>query len=275
MLLLLPLAVAFEPQDHRAMAERAVALELGAAFATTAPAAVLPTGAPAASTAATTAPTTATLAARWLPRGAANEDWNLPRKWTRWHHYDPPGFEVHPLGRRTSAERVATLDDELRAAAAAGDEAEAWLLAGLAAHHLQDMASPLHVVPVAHGLGDPFEGYPFAPLIAEAGSPATPVPSGSPPEVQRTLALATLTALETPLPCPSGPVPWSRVWVPGDRSFGRYGDVPFGGVPGCEAATEAFARARVEDAVAATRSVVRYVLALLANLPESQAVYER
>ena len=77
-----------------------------------------------------------------------------------------------------------------------------------------------------------------------------------------------------PLPCPSGPIPWTRVWVPGDHTFGRYGDVPFAGVPGCEAATEEFARARAEDAVAATRSVVRYVLALVGDLPESQAIYE-
>lgn len=32
---------------------------------------------------------------------------------------------------------------------------------GAAAHHIQDMAVPAHVVPVMHGLGDGFETYPF------------------------------------------------------------------------------------------------------------------
>ena len=132
---------------------------------------------------------------------------------------------------------------------------DVWAMAGLLAHHLQDMASPPHVVPVAHGLGDDFESYDFRSLVAEAtGDPVVILP---PPDAQRAAAQETLAALAEPMACADGPVPWSEVWIAGD-GWGRHGPERFGHIPGCEAATAAFAQARIEDALSWTRAIIRY-----------------
>jgi hypothetical protein len=227
-LLTLP-AFAFSPWDHEAIATRALVLE--------------------------------GVDAPRFALAAAGEDWNLPRKWTRWHHYHSPDFDVHPLGRHPSHERVTTLDAQLRAANDAGQTTRVWQLAGFIAHHLADMASPPHVVPVAHGLNDAFEGWDFGPVIAAVT--AEPAQSDwSPTSGQTALARATLAALDVPLMCEVGAVPWSRFWQARPGGFGTLGDLRFGRVGGCEAGTTAFVEARIAGAIAQTRALIRYVLAL-------------
>ncbi|MFN7146151.1 MAG: hypothetical protein ACK4YP_20435, partial [Myxococcota bacterium] len=141
-LVLVTPARAFSPEVHRAISARALVLE------------------------AADAPE-----ARRFPVAAADEDWNLLRKWGAWHHY---GWDAPLLWRRPSSERVARLEVALGAALAVGDRDRAWVLAGYAAHHVQDMASPPHVVPVAHGLADGFEDYDVAALVAGAGAEPPP-----------------------------------------------------------------------------------------------------
>lgn len=210
-------AAAFSPAVHRALAERAVVLE------------------------------GVTMDERRFVAAVTNEDWDLPRKWTRWHHYYNPDFPVRSLWRLPSEARVAWLTTHIEAGI------DVWGAAGLLAHHLQDMASPPHVVPVAHGLGDDFESYDVRDLIAAAtGDPVVELP---PVEAQRAAAEETLAALAEPTGCGGD---WSRVWVSEPGGWGHRGEERFGRMSGCEAAEEAFARARIEDAVSWTRAVIRY-----------------
>lgn len=231
-LLILP-ALAFSPWDHEAMAARALALEGGAAPRFTA--------------------------------SAAAEDWNLPRKWTRWHHYHSPSFDVHSFGRHPSHERVETLDARLRAAVAEGNTTRAWQYAGFIAHHLQDMASPPHVVPVAHGLNDGFESWPFEAAIAATTTAPPPNSDWTPMSGQASLSSATLAALDVPLVCDDAPLPWSRFWQARPGGFGVLGDLRFGTAPGCAAGTARFVEDRIGAAVAETRALIRYVRALEAG----------
>jgi hypothetical protein len=137
---LAPPAHAFSPGVHRALAERAVAIE------------------------AESAPSLAGHADR-VGRAAAWEDYNLARKWLRFNHYYSPSFEIPTLWRRPSNERVAGLLDDIGRALGVHDDDRAFADVGAATHHVQDMASPPHVVPVGHGLGDGFESWDMDGLV--------------------------------------------------------------------------------------------------------------
>jgi hypothetical protein len=232
-------ADAFSPAVHRALATRAVVLE-----SADAPSRALPLLAE---------PLPAELAAAFA-RGAGNEDWNLPRKWLLWHHYYNPSFTVHSLWRRPSDQRVAQLDVLIQGAFAADRPGRAWLLAGLLAHHVQDMASPPHVVPVAHGLFDPFESQATADLVPSLTGAA--VPDLALPAAHHALAMDTLAALDAPLLCDAGPVALATVWAPRPGRYGR-AVIPFG--RDCAAGADTFLQARLDAALAYTRAVIRYV----------------
>lgn len=232
--LLLGAAFAWSPAAHRDMAARAVVLEAAAP------------GAPSPAEAAAFA------------RAAAGEDLHLARKWAQWHHYWFP----ERLGvRRPSEERVETLVPRVLAA----EGVEAWRLAGLLVHHVQDMASPPHVIPLHHGLADGFEDVDVTGPIAAsvAAPPDVPVEA-----LQADLVARTRAALEAPLRCDGVTlVPTRDLWVPAPDGFGTRGPVRFGDLPACEAAFAAFAAARVDDAVASSRAVVRWVAGLAADEP--------
>lgn len=241
---LIAAAIAWSPAAHRAMAERAVALEAEVAATT------LPSPTPA-------LPNPAEVLA--FARAAAGEDLNLARKWARWHHYWFP----RPLGvRRPSHERAAALIARLPTAVGA----ERWRLAGLLAHHVQDMASPEHVVPVHHGIAGGFEHVDVSGRIVASTAAPLDLPIDA---LQPALVAKTRAALEAPLSCDGLTlVPLRDLWVPADPAadpaadFGRPGPVRYGGLPACDAAFDVFTAARVDDAVAWTRAVVRTVAAL-------------
>ena len=242
LLLAAPQAAAFSPAVHRELAQRGAALE----------------GCPAEE-------------AERFARGAAGEDWNLPRKWGRWHHYHSPSFApVRSLWRGPSAGRVVRLQDRIQEAVAHGDGDHAWLLAGNLAHHVQDMASPPHVVPVAHGLGDGFERFVTSALVS--GVEGADVPTLDPIATHQRLAVETTAALAIPLVCDAETMAWSAFWEPRPGRFGVYGSAgnAFGAVPGCEAGMLAFAQARLDAALAYTRGVARYVVGLEATALRAQ-----
>jgi hypothetical protein len=158
--------------------------------------------------------------------GATAEDLNLHVKWTGWHHfYFPEGTLDTPI-RQASDARVRALWEEAMEAARHGDLERAFDRAGHLAHHLQDMASPPHVVPVNHGLGDGFERHGVRPSLARlAGRELAPL-SGA--DAQQALARETLAAIRSEsLPTREGAIPWSAFWAePGKRGpgvFGGYG----------------------------------------------------
>jgi hypothetical protein len=121
---------------------------------------------------------------------------------------------------------VRELWEEALEAARHGDLERAFDRAGHLAHHVQDMASPPHVVPVNHGLTDRFERYGVRAALARAsGRQVAPLPGA---EAQQALARETLAAVRSDsLPTPQGPIPWSAFWAePATHdaaSFGEYG----------------------------------------------------
>ncbi|NPC84604.1 hypothetical protein HPC49_41120, partial [Pyxidicoccus fallax] len=205
--------------------------------------------------------------------GATAEDLNLHVKWTGWHHFYRPEGHIHSALREGSDARVRALWDEAMEAARHGDMSRAWDRAGHLAHHLQDMASPPHVVPVMHGLGDGFEDVGIRDALARcAPREVTPL-SGV--DAQQAVARETLDAVRTQsLATEEGPeIPWSAFWAePGagaPGTFGAYGAVGngFGQAKvrwkGREyhvdpAGTAAFMDARVSSAVAYTRAFLRW-----------------
>jgi len=158
--------------------------------------------------------------------GATAEDLNLHVKWTGWHHFYFPEGSLDTALRQASDSRVRELWEEALEAARHGDLERAFDRAGHLAHHVEDMASPPHVVPVNHGLGDRFERYGTQAALARAQRRQVAPLSGD--EAQQALARETLAAVRSEsLSTSRGAIPWSAFWVepashgPGD--FGDYG----------------------------------------------------
>ncbi|WP_240359417.1 hypothetical protein [Pyxidicoccus trucidator] len=208
--------------------------------------------------------------------GATAEDLNLHVKWTGWHHFYRPEGHVYSSLREGSDARVRDLWDEALDAARYGDMARAWDRAGHLAHHLQDMASPPHVVPVMHGLGDGFED--IGARAALGRRPQREVAPLSGAEAQLALARETLEAVRSQtLSTREGAViPWSAFWAEPEAgtpgAFGAYGAVgnAFGQSevrwrgrlhPVDSASVDAFMDARVASAVAYTRAFLEWAAA--------------
>ena len=158
--------------------------------------------------------------------GATAEDLNLHVKWTGWHHFYFPEGSLDTAMRRASDSRVRELWQEALEAARHGDLERAFDRAGHLAHHVQDMASPPHVVPVNHGLTDRFERYGVRASLARISErQVAPLPGE---EAQQALARETLAAVRSDsLPTAQGAIPWSAFWVEpathASASFGAYG----------------------------------------------------
>ncbi len=219
--------------------------------------------------------------------GATAEDLNLHVKWTRWHHFYCPEGSLDSAFRQGSDARVRELWEEAMEAARNGDLDRAFDRAGHLVHHVQDMASPPHVVPVNHGLGDRFEGYGIRSSLARAPvREVEPLPGD---EAQKAMARETLAAVRSEsLATPQGVIPWSAFWaepevrVPG--AFGHYGTevgnafgaavVRWDGTPhtvGPEAYL-AFMSARVSGAVAYSRAFLEWASAQFAAAATAQPV---
>jgi hypothetical protein len=197
-----PEASAFSVSDHRALTEAALdgALASGAPLLAKYRSAVL--------------------------HGATAEDLNLHVKWTGWHHFYSPEGSLDTLVRQGSEARVRALWDEALEAARHGDLERAFDRAGHLMHHLQDMASPPHVVPVNHGPFDRFERYGAQASLKRA--PPRQVEPLSGIEAQRALASETLAAVRhESLQAGQGAIPWASFWTePAEHhpgAFGGYG----------------------------------------------------
>jgi hypothetical protein len=158
--------------------------------------------------------------------GATAEDLNLHVKWTGWHHFYFPEGSLDTVLRQASDSRVRELWAEALEAARHGDLERAFDRAGHLAHHIEDMASPPHVVPVNHGLTDRFERYGIRASLARAPSRQVAPLSGD--EAQLALARETLAAVRSEsLSSSQGVIPWSAFWAEpashGPGAFGGYG----------------------------------------------------
>jgi hypothetical protein len=93
-----------------------------------------------------------------------DEDTNLLNKWLFYSHYFHPFKELN-MARYQSSVRVEELEKQIHSALDGGMDARDDSILNAfshALHHLQDMASPPHVVPVTHWLTDGFETYEVA-----------------------------------------------------------------------------------------------------------------
>ena len=226
LLLALGTAQAYDLDGHRALSERTA--ELAAAKD--------PSVAPYASV---------------LVAASVYEDLDLVTKWGRYSHYYDPEHTLTGMRRLTSRDRVDDLSDELDRAIVQGDAAEAWWVAGRLLHHVQDMASPPHVVPVPHNTTDGFESYDTAGLVAGVGRRTLPPMSGR--DAHQALAMETKRLVEQ-----GG---WPLYWEGKAGTFGRYGAVgnTFGETTDAERerVERAFITGRAEAAVAYGQAFVR------------------
>ena len=95
-----------------------------------------------------------------IQNGNRNEDLNFFRKFLSSSHYYHPEKELD-MFRNSSFTRIIDLHREMRDLYKNERRLTPHMmnLMGHAIHHIQDMTSPLHVVPVTHGLNDGFESY--------------------------------------------------------------------------------------------------------------------
>jgi hypothetical protein len=89
-----------------------------------------------------------------------NEDLNLFKKWSTYSHFYHPKKVLSDMRRLDSSLRVAEVEHAVEKLLSQATPAVAGAFSelGHAIHHIQDAASPPHVVPVMHGLADKFEG---------------------------------------------------------------------------------------------------------------------
>lgn len=209
----------------------------------------------------------------------AREDLNLLVKWFRASHFYKPGVALESK-RATSDVRVRAMWNEALEAAARGRFARAYDRVGRVLHHIQDMASPPHVVPVNHWLTDRFEAFPMAQLIDDLERDDGPSVGALPARrAHDELAARTLAIVRRGRVATQGrALRWRDFWQENGGAFGRYGVVGnrFGdtklrfrdGTPdgatlvvGVERARYVdFVRSRLADALAYSRAFLRYAV---------------
>ncbi|ATB32141.1 hypothetical protein [Melittangium boletus] len=161
--------------------------------------------------------------------GTRKEDLNLHVKWTGWTHFFRPGTSLDTTFRKDSSARIQALWQEVEEAASHGDLERAYDRVGHLVHHIQDMAVPMHVVPVMHTLSDRFEQHPIGQkALAQPSARVLEPMSGE--EAQVSLALETLVVVRSDvLAVEGGTIPWSAFWAEptqeGPGEFGAYGTV--------------------------------------------------
>ncbi len=197
----------------------------------------------------------------WLWQGNRAEDTHLNVKWRHFSHYFRPDAALALPRRGTSDERVVVLVAEAQAAQAAGDPAQMWRAVGGILHHVQDMASPPHVVPVAHDLRDGFESWPVDALVA--GLDLVPAVPLDPVAAHRALAWETWESVQSDTVSGCGVViPLSDIWrAPASEAFGTYGGIDFGDVGDCPELASSYEGVlvnRLEAAVRYSRSVLQH-----------------
>lgn len=170
------------------------------------------------------------------------EDLNFVRKAGFYSHYYSPSKKLK-MRRFDSSISVMETEEALKILFKLGvmgglfGDPQAYL--GRVIHHLQDSASPPHVVPVDHGLFDGFESYTVNPDIALAAVPASKNPcafyvGGNEKlkfiHILKRTATETLHDLESFVPGATRDggdlgLSWREAfWTPStDRSFGQYG----------------------------------------------------
>eukprot|EP00128_Syssomonas_multiformis_P003032 Colp12_sorted_trinity150504_noHs@9794 len=175
-----------------------------------------------------------------MTRNVLYEDLNVGAKWLQAysHFYNPkkPNLTVCTLNvycRYNSSIRVIQLQDDIHNMLAVDPLTSLDVLLdplAHAVHHIQDMASPPHVVPVMHGLTDGYENY----VTADAEPAKGCISKKETPTLVDLLDSTAITTLEN-IKKPTLKYKqqgkdfesdWSKFWkeASDDVSFGEYGD---------------------------------------------------
>lgn len=106
-----------------------------------------------------------------LIKGNRDEDMNLLRKWTQYSHFYHPEKQLDPkfsgvIDRYTSDHRLIDVEQKIDALVSdkPKETTKIFIELGYAIHHIQDLTSPPHVIPINHpvvseGLHDSYEMY--------------------------------------------------------------------------------------------------------------------
>ena len=162
-----------------------------------------------------------------IEQGNRSEDLDLLNKWIFYSHYYHPEKELQSH-RYESDVRVSFLEDEVKAGVYKPHNYWTHNRLGHMVHHLQDVTSPPHVVPVSHALNDGFESYPISdrefykatnPFFNKCSFFDGLVPL-TPLELLDLTARHTLNIVKTPIT----ELTWEAFWKESDDdSFGSYG----------------------------------------------------
>ena len=168
-------------------------------------------------------------------RGNFEEDMNLYRKWFSYSHYYHPEKKID-MWRWSSQDRILNLEEYLFSSFKnTTDEAHQYFVLGGALHHLQDMASPPHVVPVTHDLRDGFEDYEISLKDLNESFKSDPchfikdsADIDSLSKIHQSMAEETLKSARSVVPGSVNLVPmliaWEAFWAESsERAFGSYG----------------------------------------------------
>lgn len=178
--------------------------------------------------------------------GAKREDLPTPARGWNWHFYNRDGavgarwcwlIRCNGSNAEIFAERTARLEAtiawELGQPVGERDDEAIFGVAGRVAHHIQDMSSPPHVLPVYHATRDAFDKY--EPVMASSLGGAelcdlVRSPPSSPAALLEGAAQDTLKAASAPVRFADGGgiegETWSRFW--GGRDEGRSGFSTYG-----------------------------------------------
>lgn len=186
-------------------------------------------------------------------KGAVDEDEIGLTRARNWHFYNNGGkigkyriLFLHCNGSNGHIfnERLKTLNKMIVSKTSPRD---IYALAGRAAHHIQDMSSPPHVMPIYHTTGDRFDSYKPAPISApDAASLCIDIKGTAcgPPELLELAAQNTLKAVAEPVVFSCGKIVENETWMkfwggpddkerPGFKLYGEYGN-NFGTIPSCK-----------------------------------------
>lgn len=167
-----------------------------------------------------------------------DEDLDFVRKWFNNSHYYHPMKELQTV-RKNAMDRVKDLEAEMAQIPkeSESDFEQAIGEVGHILHYVQDVSAPMHVVPVAHPLGDSFENYELSKEdFASEKSEINPCYFLSeknkltPRELLQNTAMTTLFSIYQPLIVvkdqKSISVDWTLFWKESaDQSFGFYSDL--------------------------------------------------
>lgn len=172
---------------------------------------------------------------KWIIRGTSLEDWwSLRQRARNWHFYRSNDFinekEKFLLGKSytTSEKRVDKLVLKLKKSRAG--KKKRYIILGRIIHHIQDMSTPSHVVPIYHGPGkeDVYETYMMKHIkddLSIIDNITTVIETESYRSIYEKFAKLTLSHLENelvPLRSWTSDIKYEKIWIPFPQTQGKY-----------------------------------------------------